>query len=140
MEHAGRAVRVANGISTVSRPGELEGVGLVLGTFGEWRKLGETHHQPRSNVHPGRRAQSQMLVDPVDGQRREIVEPELHGTLVLAPKVVCLLQIARGEYAKPRVSEVSGNLHRTGAGRECLVQLPELRVHVREHGADSTPS
>ena len=48
-----------------------------------------------------------------------------------------LLEINRGEDAESQVAEAPGDLQRTGAGHERLVQLAELRVDVRHERADT---
>ena len=55
---------------------------------------------------------------------------------IVAPEVMRLREIARGEDAKSQVPEAPGDLQRAGAGRERLVQLAELGVDVRHEGAD----
>ena len=78
----------------------------------------------------------EILVDPVGGQRREVVGGQLDHPLVLAPEVMRLLEKARGEDAELQVSEALGDLQRAGPGRERLVQLAEQRVDVRHERAD----
>ena len=68
---------------------------------------------------------SEILVDPVGGQRREVVGGQLDHPLVLAPVVMRLLEIGRGEDAESQVPEAPGDLQRAGAGHERLVQLAE---------------
>ena len=46
--------------------------------------------------------QTEIFGDPADGQHREMVGGELEDALVFAPIIVRLLEIARGDDAKPK--------------------------------------
>ena len=78
-------------------------------------------------------ALSEGLVDPVGGQRREVIGGQLDRPLELAPEVVRLREIGRGQDAESQVPEAPGDLQRAGAGHECLVQLAEQRVGVGQN-------
>ena len=64
-------------------------------------ELGEAHDQPVAIVDRWRSGGSEILVDPIGGQRREVIGGKLDHPLVVAPVVVRLLEIGRGEDAKP---------------------------------------
>ena len=84
-----------------------------------------------------RRGDSEILVDPVGGQRREVVGGQLDHPLVLAP--VGNAPARDRSWSRMRSSQVPeapGDLQRAGAGRERLVQLAEQRVDVRHERAD----
>ncbi len=72
-----------------------------------------------------RHGHTEIFVDPIGGQRGEVVGGELDHVFVFAAIVVRLLEIACGDDAKPQVAEALGDLQRAGAGREGLVQLVE---------------
>ena len=126
----------ADGVRMLRRLGEPDRLGFVLGRLGESAELGEAHDQPAAIVDRRRCGGSEILVDPVGGQRREVVGGQLDHPLVLAPVVMRLLEIARGEDAESQVPEAPGDLQRAGAGHERLVQLAEQRVDVRHESAD----
>ena len=88
-------------------------------------ELGEAHDQPRATEDRCRHGHAKIFVNPFGGQRREVVGGELDHVLVLAAIVVRLLEIARGEDAKPQVPEALGDLQGAGAGHEGLIQLVE---------------
>ena len=117
------------------RLGEPERLGLVLGRLSKSAELGEAHDQPVAIVDRYRRGRSERLVDPVGGQRREVVGGQLDHPLVLAPVVVRLLEIGRGQDAESQVSEAPGDLQRAGAGHKRLVQLAEIEwvIVMRAH-------
>ena len=66
-----------------------------------------------------------ILVDPVGGQRREVIGGQLDHPFVLAPEVMRLHEIARGENAEFEVPQRTRDLQRAGTGSERLVQLAE---------------
>ena len=66
--------------------GEPDRLGFVLGRLGESAELGEAHDQKAAIPDRWRRGVSEILVDPVGRQRREIVGGQLDHPLVLAPE------------------------------------------------------
>ena len=95
VERARGAVGQTDGERMLRRLGEPDRLGLVLGRLGElpsWARLMTS--QARSRPMAVRRPE--ILVDPVGGQRREVVGGQLDHPLVLAPVVMRLLEIARG--------------------------------------------
>jgi hypothetical protein len=137
MERACSAVGHADRERTVHRLGEPDRLGLVLDRLGESAELGQAHHQPPAIPDRCRRGDAdEILVDPVGGQGREVIDGQLGRLLVLTPEVVRLLEIARGEDAESQVPEARGDLQCAGASRERLVQLAEIVVDIRHERAD----
>ena len=93
MERARGEVGQTDGERMMRRLGEPDRLGFVLGRLGESAELGEAHDQPGAIVDRWRCGVSEILVDPVGGQRREVVGGQLDHPLVLAPVVVRLLEI-----------------------------------------------
>ena len=94
VKRARGAVGQADGVRMTRRLGEPDRLGFVLGRLGESAELGEAQW-PASDVRrpmPG--GASEGLIDPVGGQRREIVGGQFDRPLVFAPEVVRLLEIA----------------------------------------------
>ena len=63
----------ADGERMMCRLGEPDRLGFVLGRLGESAKFREAHDQPGAIVDRRRCGKPEILVDPVGGQRREIV-------------------------------------------------------------------
>ena len=97
----------------------------VLGRLGESAELGEAHDQPSATEDRWQHGHTEIFVSPFGGQRGEVVGGELDHVPVFAPVIVRLLEIARGDDAKPQIPEALGDLQGAGAGHECLVQLVE---------------
>ena len=131
MERARGAVGESNGVRMMRRLDGPDRLGFVLGCLGESAEIGEAHDQPDAIVDGCWRGVSEILVDPIGGQRREVVGGQLNHPLVVAPPVMRLCEKARGENAESQVTEAPGDLQRAGAGRQRLVQLAEQRVDVR---------
>src|SRR5262249_6536365 len=100
-------------------------------------ELGEAQREPAAIVDRWRCGGAETLVDPVGGQGGEIAGGQLDHVLVLAAKIVRLLEIRRREDAESRVSKTSGNLQGAVAGHEGVVQLAEQRMKI---GHDRTRS
>ena len=119
------------------RLGEPDRLGLILGRLGESAELGEAHDQPEAVVDRGWSATSKVLVDPIGGQRREVVGGKLDHPFVLAAEVLHLLEIRRGEDAKLQVPQLPCDRQRAGPRRARLVQLAQQRVDVRRERVDA---
>ena len=112
----------------------------VFGRFGESAELGEAHDRVSAAKDRWQRGHTEIFVHPVGGQR-EIVGGELEHVPVLAPIMVHLLEMARGDDTKPQIPEALGDLQGAGAGRERLVQLVERRMDRRHQSVDlATPT
>src|SRR5207302_188739 len=105
-EYAGSMVGSTNGERMMRRLGEPDRLGLILGRLGESAELGEAHDQPEAVVDRGWSAASEVLVDSIGGQRREVFGGKLDHPFVLAPEVLHLLETSRGEDAKLQVPPV----------------------------------
>ena len=86
-----------DGVRVLGWLGELDRLRLVFGRLGESAELGEAHDQPSATEDRCRHGHAEIFVDPFGGQRREVLGGDLDHVLVLAPVVVRLLEIARGE-------------------------------------------
>src|SRR6516225_11119062 len=104
---------------------EPDRLGFGFGRFGESAKLGKARDEPGTIVDRWRGGQSEILEDPLGGQRGEVVGGKGNHALVLAPNVMRLLEIGRGWDAEPHVPKALGDLQRAGAGRKRLVELTE---------------
>ena len=124
-------------VRMLRRLGEPDRLGGVLLGLGESAELGEAQDEPAAIVDRWRGGGAEILVDPLGGQDREIVGGQLDDPLVLAPKVVRLLEVRRPEDAESQVPEASGDVQRAVAAHERLVQLSEQRVEIRHRRADS---
>ena len=117
--------------------GDLDRLRRVLGRFGESAELGEAHDRVSAAKDRRQRGHTEIFVDPAGGQRREIVED----VPVFAPIIIHLLEVARGDDAKPQIPEALGDLQGAGAGHECLIQLVERRMDGRPESVDlATPT
>jgi hypothetical protein len=117
------------------RLGDLDRLGFVRRGLGEPAELGEAHDQPAAVEDRYGLVGSKRLVDPVGGQRREVVGRQLDHPLVLAPVVLGHIEIARGEDAESQVPEALGDPQRARAGHERLIQLAEYGVGDGREGA-----
>src|SRR5262245_54733028 len=70
---------------------------FVLDPLGKPAELAEAYHHPGAIEDRDWQGLSKMLVDPIGGQRGEVVGRELDHPLVLTAEIVRLLEIARGE-------------------------------------------
>ena len=123
-------VGLTDGVRVMTRLGEPEGLGRVLGRLGESAELDEASDRPVAIGDRSRCGGSEMLVDQVGGQRREVIGGQLDHPPVVTPVVVRLLEVGRGREAESQVAEALGNLQRASTGHKRLVQLAEQRVAV----------
>jgi len=118
-------VGLANGVHMTDRFSELGRLGFVFGCLGESPELGEAHDQPAAIKHRWGRPDSEILVDPIARQRRDVGRGQLDHSLVLAPEIVHMLEIGVSEDAESQVPEPRDDGRRARAGHERLVQLFE---------------
>ena len=126
----------ADAVRVLRRLGEPDRLDGVPGRLVEPAQLGEAPHERDAIVDRRRREPSERLVDPVRGQRREVVGGQLDHALVVASKVVRLLENVRGDDAELQIPEALGDLPGAGAVGDRLVQLAEQRVGDRHERAD----
>ena len=121
------------------RLSEPDRFGCILGCRREPAELGEAQDQPEAIEDGCRHKVSERLVDPVGGQRREVVGGQLDHPLVLAPIVMRLFEKARTEDAERQVSQHPCNFQRPRPARNRLLQLAEVSVG-RRHDRTDTPA
>ena len=119
------------------RLGEPDHLRFPLDRLGESAELGQARDEEEAIVDRWRRRTSEVVVDPVGRQRREIVGGQLDHPLVLAPDRVHLDEKARAEDAKLEVLEAPGDLQSAGACYQRFVHLAEEGVDVRHERADA---
>jgi hypothetical protein len=73
VERARGAVGQTDGVRMARRLGEPDRLGFVLGRLGESAELGKARDQEAAIVDRCWRDVSEILVNPVGGQRREVV-------------------------------------------------------------------
>src|SRR5262249_38800813 len=93
----------------LGRFSEADRLRLVLGRLGESAQFGEAHDQPGATKDRCRYSHPEILVDPLGGQRGEIIGGELDDALVLAPIVVRLLKIAGARNTKLKSAKRLGD-------------------------------
>src|SRR5215510_4799212 len=116
VQHARGEVRPTDGEGVLGWFSEADRLRLVLCRLGKSAKLGEAHDQPGATENRCRHGHPEILVDPLGGQRRKVVGGKLDHAFVFAPIVVRLLEITRGEDAKPQVSKALGDIQGASAG------------------------
>ena len=121
MERSRTTVDQTHGEQMVHRLSELDDRGDVLGRLGESAELGAAHDSPATVVDRGWCGVPEKLIDPVGGQHRDVVCAQLDYPLVLASKVMHLLQIGRREDTESPCPEVPSDLQRACPRRKRLV-------------------
>src|SRR5215471_18320699 len=96
VEHAPGVIGQADGVNVMHGFCEPDRLSFVLGGFDKPAKLGETPDEPAAIEDRCGGRVSERLVHPFGGQSGEIVDAHLDHPLVLALKVVDLLERAHG--------------------------------------------
>src|SRR5207253_10644098 len=108
----------SDGVRMMHRLGKPDRLGFVLRRLGESAELSEALDQEATIVDRCRCGASEVLVEPVGGQRREVVGGQLDYPLVLATPIMRLPEVARGGDAESQVSAARRDPQRAGAGPE----------------------
>src|SRR6266436_3985176 len=125
MKHARSEASPSDGVRMLYCLDELDRLRVVLLCLGESANLAEAHDQVGPIKDRCWHSHAEIFVGPIRWDRRKTICKEFDHVLVLAPIVVCLLEMACGDDAKSQVAEVVGDLQGAIAGHECLVQVVE---------------
>src|SRR5262249_8526656 len=125
-----------DGVRMMRRLGEPDRLGCVFRRLSESAEPREALNEQVAIEDRWRCSESQILVDPIDRQRREVVDGQLDYALELALEQMHLRDVMCGEYTKPQIPDALGDLQRAGAGHERLIQLSDVRVGGRHERVD----
>src|SRR5262245_63688428 len=139
MENARVAVGQAHGVRMLRRLSDADRLGGRDRGLGESPELREAQDEPATIVDRWRYGGTEILVDPLGGQGAQVARGQLDDPFVVAPEVVSLLEIRRGQNAESQIPEAPGDLQPAGAALDSMVQLPEQRTEVGRDGADLAP-
>src|SRR5262249_9609122 len=129
----------SEGDCMVCRFCDTEFLGVILSRFAKSAELAEAHDQAMATENRCGRVASELVIDPVRGQRREVVLGKVNYPLIFGESVVHLLKVAGGQNAEIQVAQDSRDCMRLGPAPPGLVELVEQYVGVHRKSTDPSP-
>src|SRR5215475_13915200 len=118
-------VSYTEGVSVVGRFCYSNRLSLILGRFAKCAKLGEAYDQAVAIKNRCRRAASELVIDPVRGQRREAALGQLNRLLVLSKTAMHISKTGGGQDPKIQVAQDSCGCKCPGPTHPGVIELAE---------------
>src|SRR5262249_13799488 len=123
MEHHRAMVSATDGVCMVCRFCNAHRLGLILGRFAKSAELAEAKDKAVATGNRCRPVASELVMDPIRGQCREVALGQLNHLLEFGEKVMHLFKEAGGQDPKIQVAQGSCDSERPGPAPTGLVEL-----------------